>query len=565
MLQEPPTAWRVLEQETNLAEAFKEFVELPVCTVLSTSQVARNFAVDTEQGDYVEFGEQKRWIPQVELFRVRAPLPLAHEIIAALDDGLFKHKLLSFRTRDRWQISTSSIEALAEVAWASSSAALHEVLYRVICDDYKADFIVPQAQREERLAPLVEALEALAPMEEAKLAGLVKILEERRAGGEKAVIFTELHATAIHLEQTLKRHTSLRVACVVKEIGKGKYKLKDFDKEVFQLLCDFAPEANRDKLSLLPRAHQPQPYDVFITTDAYGAGVNLQDASVVISYDLAWTADTIIQRAGRVLRFWPEARRVSFFVFVPALPDDGERAQRVRHVEQRLARLTSRSHAAIRFSELPILPEAAHEEYPSLGALAAGEAAIEIDPLGLAEISEIEEFTGSSSFLRHLAVQSQERARAEALPNDIASAMNYGGRFPLLYLLLRYENKLYWLLYEPHLDRVSESGMDKILNLIACQPDTPLALVSADAIEQLSQKARARWAATLPESRDEVQAERLCALYLVPHHVARPRTACFEVLQVPDMQAYLFASTRFAEKPPTVEQRAPHALPNRPT
>ncbi len=515
VLKEPPTAWRILEQENDPALAFKEFVELPVCTVLSTSQVARSFATHTEHGDYVEFGEQKRWIPQVELFRVRAPLPLAHEMIAALDDGLFKHKRLRFRARDHWQISTSSVETLAEVAWSSSPVALREVLYRVIFDDYKADFIVAQERREERLAPLIKALEALSPTDEAKMAGLIQILEERQARGEKAVIFTELHATAIYLEQTLNQYTSLRVANVVKEVGKEKYELKDFDKEVFTILCDFAPNANRDKLPLLPKAHQPQHYDVLITTDAYGAGVNLQDASVVISYDLAWTADTIIQRAGRVLRFWPEPRRVSFFVFVPALPDEDEWSRRVRRVEQRLAKLTTRSQAATQFSELPILPQVAHEEYPSLGALAA----VEIEALGLAEISQIEEFTGSSSFLRHLAVYRQDIARAEALPNDIASAMTYTGKTPLLYLLLRHQNTVHWLLYEPRQDRLSESSVDEILNLIACTPDTPLALVNADEVEQLSQKARARWLSTLPHLTDEVQIERLCALYLVPNDV----------------------------------------------
>ena len=41
-------------------------------------------------------------------------------------------------------------------------------------------------------------------------------------------------------------------------------------------------------------------YDVLITTDAFGVGINLQDASVVINYDAAWTAISPIQRAGRV-------------------------------------------------------------------------------------------------------------------------------------------------------------------------------------------------------------------------------------------------------------------------
>jgi hypothetical protein len=94
--------------------------------------------------------------------------------------------------------------------------------------------------------------------------------------------------------------------------------LKDFDREVLTLIKGFAPVANADKIS--PR-EKLVPYDVFISTDAYSTGVNLQDASVVINYDLAWTPDVIIQRAGRILRFWHQPRRVDFIVFVGDFQD----------------------------------------------------------------------------------------------------------------------------------------------------------------------------------------------------------------------------------------------------
>src|SRR5260221_3064071 len=45
---------------------FEEFIDLPVVTVISTSYVAKTFAVHTDQVDYLEFGSSRKWIPQIE-------------------------------------------------------------------------------------------------------------------------------------------------------------------------------------------------------------------------------------------------------------------------------------------------------------------------------------------------------------------------------------------------------------------------------------------------------------------------------------------------------------------
>jgi superfamily II DNA or RNA helicase len=44
----------------------------------------------------------------------------------------------------------------------------------------------------------------------------------------------------------------------------------------------------------------------------------MQVASVVINYDIDWTPLTV-QRAGRILRFYPEPRTVQLYTFVPVL------------------------------------------------------------------------------------------------------------------------------------------------------------------------------------------------------------------------------------------------------
>ena len=58
----------------------------------------------------------------------------------------------------------------------------------------------------------------------------------------------------------------------------------------------FAPHAN------LVTVEPEQEIDVLVTTDTLSEGINLQDCSVVVNYDLPWNPTRLIQRVGRVDR-----------------------------------------------------------------------------------------------------------------------------------------------------------------------------------------------------------------------------------------------------------------------
>ncbi len=61
------------------------------------------------------------------------------------------------------------------------------------------------------------------------------------------------------------------------------------------MIDKFAPIANK-KTNQYSENH-----DIFISTDTHGVGVNMQDASVVINYDIDWITIKPVQRAGRIL------------------------------------------------------------------------------------------------------------------------------------------------------------------------------------------------------------------------------------------------------------------------
>jgi superfamily II DNA or RNA helicase len=499
-----PEAWKVREDENY----FKDFLDLPISTVISTSQVAKDFAIKSKEGDYILFGTEQRWIPKIAITKVSVPLLLEDEVAKILKDRIFIHKKIVFRQRGSYKASTTTIQKEAEVAWTSSPKALADVIQQTIKEDgYKVKFITSLEHRREILGSLLEKIESLPHSDDPKIMQLLSFLLKFKNEDRKVIIFTERYSTAIYLENIIKKEIpDILVANCIEESPDG-YKLKNFEEAVLPLIKGFAPQANADKIT----AHQILVfYDIFICTDAYSTGINLQDASVVINYDLAWTPDVIIQRAGRILRFWHNPRLVDFFFFVGDFKEQ-ESGYLSNMIQPRFSKLNGRSRQAEKFSELPLLPESESVRFDSLGVLSS----IKIEHLGLADPMQIEEFTGVSPFLRHVTILQEHKAYAEDLPDDIVSTMRYPGTKPLIFLLLDNLGQTEVVLFDPSENVLIPIKEDEVLNLIKCEKETPVAGVDASSLEKLTQKAKLYWMKQRQISEDR-EISRICALYLVP-------------------------------------------------
>lgn len=336
-------------------------------------------------------------------------------------------------------------------------------------------------------------------------------MEQFAEDRQKVIVFTERLATAVYIERALKELApSLRVANVVRETTTGDFQLKDFEQEVFDMIVDFAPEANSDKIA--NQAKRPS-YDVLVTTDAYSAGVNLQDASVVINYDIAWTPETIIQRAGRILRFWTRPRQISFYIFVGKFQEDRKRKQESMRVEERFRRLSQRTSHAEKFSELPLIPESERVEYNSLGSLTD----VTIEDLGFVSLGDIEEFSGVSRFLIHITELNQNLDYARSISDDVSSALQKGESH-LLYLLLRSADKYVYLIYDVRRRKLMDIKEDELLELIRCSRKTQPSPIDPDIIERFAQAAKLKWIKQNHIEHAE-SVERICALYLLPENM----------------------------------------------
>jgi superfamily II DNA or RNA helicase len=496
-------AWRVEDSE--------DFISLDsVVSQLTTPHVAKYYAKSDDQGTYIMFEDSKRYLPKVTLHTVNFSLPLEKQITELIIHDYFKiaHNNPMFK---------ELFNRLVKVAWSSSPLALKSVLQGVADtpggkNSYKLNklnFVISLEERQAVLLPLIKQLEKLTWKEDLKLRALFAVLEKAKDNHQKVIVFCERRATVVYLHQEIKRHDSFLkvIGTIEKSEEEEKYNLKD-SSEIEQLIKQFAPIANHaDDLS-------SETYDVFISTDAHGVGVNMQDASIVINYDIDWTPIRPVQRAGRILRFWESPRRIDIYTFVPKINENTPSNQLLQDdlakIQRRWNNLMLRHDEASKIIELPVLTTTENEEInlPEI----ASQVTIDSAPIDFEELANFE----ISPYYKHTANLQLHRDYAQTLEDDLVSAKVYNESEPLIYVLLLHQSKYYPILYNPLTKRLSEPNPLQILNKIACDETKQTAHVDYNELESLIDTAIESWCDLHQFFPDDV--ERICSLYLKPEH-----------------------------------------------
>jgi hypothetical protein len=512
-----PNAWRVW----SLADLSK----MEVASVITTPYVARYYGQEDPDngGTYIDFNGTRQYVPEVILHRVNAPLPYEEEINSAL-------RWKYFTTVSQNPLYRGNIERVIRTAWGSSPWALRDVISKSVgragyqpykvkfqweievhrqAQQYTFDFRGIQLRRKDYLDCLIEKLERMQFTDDPKLILLAELINRLHGVGKKVAIFSEFWATVAYLEAGLAALCpGVALASLLGKIVRpGTYKPKT-EKEAQQTLFEFAPVAN---------GGQPEDskYDVFLATDAYGIGVNMQDAQVVINYDLAWTPIEPAQRAGRVLRFWHEPRVVELYAFVPTPRD--ELSRQAAKIARRWENLTRRQQQVQVVTKLPTLTKTEEPEALNMAELAKDDEPPivrvgKLDPLALDEEQEV---VPVSPVFRHTAQLEGQRERVKTLGDDLISALEYDGEKPLVYVLLRVQGRYRWGIYDIKAKALWPSQTDlTLLDLIACTAGTPRAMVGTAEIERAAVKAIAIWCKEHGIESGEV--ERICTLYLTP-------------------------------------------------
>ncbi|RPF55265.1 helicase-related protein [Aquisalibacillus elongatus] len=178
--------------------------------------------------------------------------------------------------------------------------SLNEFDFDIMVDDSLSDL--------ELLASFLEELMKFTANQDDKLTTLKKILTtDKLLDNKKVLIFTEFRSTAKYLYEELNK---IGINNIVQLDGNSKV-----DRE--EVITSFAPFYNDST----PQ-EQNKEIQVLISTDVLAEGLNLQDASRLINYDLHWNPVRLMQRIGRIdRRMDPEIEKELIDTY-PSLKDD---------------------------------------------------------------------------------------------------------------------------------------------------------------------------------------------------------------------------------------------------
>ena len=160
-------------------------------------------------------------------------------------------------------------------------------------DLYRVEHIIAESYLDlDQLAEFLNELMKFEPKSDDKLKALIELLKSDPVMKKhKVLIFTEYMTTARYLLHQLQSNGIDGVEEVDSSYGR--------DRE--NVITRFAPYYNQSSSSELKNAGLTE-IRVLISTDVLSEGLNLQDATRLINYDLHWNPVRLMQRIGRVDR-----------------------------------------------------------------------------------------------------------------------------------------------------------------------------------------------------------------------------------------------------------------------
>lgn len=147
-----------------------------------------------------------------------------------------------------------------------------------------------------RVAPIT-------PQTDDKLQPLLARVQQPPVAGQKCLIFTQYADTAEYLYRNLNPYGQDKAIEVIYGTDKSKP----------QVVGRFAPQANP---AFAPRSGEPE-IRILVATDVLAEGLNMQDCSIVLNYDLHWNPVRLIQRFGRIDRIGSEHDLIYGLNFLP--------------------------------------------------------------------------------------------------------------------------------------------------------------------------------------------------------------------------------------------------------
>lgn len=311
--------------------------------------------------------------------------------------------------------------------------------------DFEIDVLRPKIESDlETLRHIERMVDPIKAEDDDKLQKLQGILNGE-AKGKKTIIFTQYADTARYVYKNVENSLTALVH------SKQKNRL--------HIIRLFAPKSNNYQLR-----KREEELQMLVSTDVLSEGINLQDASVVINYDLHWNPVRLIQRIGRLDRMGALAEVIHVYNFLP------ERAlEKHLHLHERISKRIEEIHKTIG-EDRKILEkserlnkEAMYAIYERKDSAALDKYEAEYDPFGqeLFGLGEAEEL------IRQIQRENPEYFEyIKDLPDGIRSARRNPNRLNYIFCQSADYQKLY---LTDAGGRVKTDDMTTILSLIKCE------------------------------------------------------------------------------------------------
>jgi len=161
-----------------------------------------------------------------------------------------------------------------------------------LADDLEADII--------KLLKILKKVGRWNPQEDRKLGALRELLTKKHKA-DKVLVFTQFADTVEYIYQELNKWG----------VGNTAMAIGGRD-DVVALVNRFSPISNEN-----PHIPVRDQIRVMVSTDVLSEGQNLQDAHIVVNFDLPWALVRLIQRAGRVDRLGQKSPEILCYSFLP--------------------------------------------------------------------------------------------------------------------------------------------------------------------------------------------------------------------------------------------------------
>ncbi len=280
-------------------------------------------------------------------------------------------------------------------------------------DRFDDQFVADLQKDRDSLAAMSERLESLKDGPDPKLDTLKEVMAITPS--QKVAIFTAFQDTATYLKERIEKQPDVlgdrEWTVVIGSETSADTRTKELER--------FCPESVTDEPGFQPDDGE---VDVIISTDILSEGQNLQQAQAVLSFDMPWNPQRVVQRNGRIIRLRSPHDTAYLYTLLPKQGD----LDRLLKLEAKLQAKIMAANASVGM-ETPVLADVEMEShvYADLSTfverLSGGDATLLDEQESGGEIGSA--FAGEI-FRAHLrrAAEEGEVTRLQGLPWGIGAA-----------------------------------------------------------------------------------------------------------------------------------------------